>query len=134
MKVCLALMPMLVLLWLLSSCVTDFGDDTFIIRVDSVRSVSSVRVGQTIVFQLYGYVGPDGRFSFSRIQDQPTNSGADITVWGRRGDADGQAYTAEVVYLSDTQYKIRASVPGQFILTIHQPDATTLQDTVLVNG
>ena len=113
-----------------SSCITDLGDETFLIRVDSVMSAPTARLGDVMVFRLAGFVGPDGRYSFWRIEEMRTDRGAEITVWGRKRGTD--TYTAEAKYLEGLQFETKATRPGEFILAIRQPGGSRLLDTVLV--
>ena len=113
-----------------SSCITDFGDETFVIRVDSVSSPTTIHLNETIVFRLHGFVGPDGRYSFSHIDEKRSQSQVEITLWGRKRDAG--TFSTGVIYLENTEYRTGALRSGQFILSVHQPDGTLLKDTVLV--
>jgi hypothetical protein len=113
-----------------SSCVTDLGDETFIVRVDSVHSPESIQLNQTIAFYLFGTIGYDGRYSFSHFQVRRSSSQTELTVWGRKREL--EAYNTAVWKLDGGAFRIAPTNRGNFILAIRQPDGSLLRDTVLV--
>ncbi len=113
-----------------TGCTTepDRNPGDFIIKVDSVNYAGAAAVGDTVTMRLYGFIGPDGCYSFSHFEDnlQPLN--LDLTVWGHH--AENTACTQVMIYMDGKEFQIPITRMGWFFVNIHQPDGTLLRDSI----
>ncbi len=109
---------------------TEVGTTRFTVKVDSLQHPSSVALNDTIAIRLFGIIGGDGCHSFSHFQDTKQPLRLDLTVWGQFTPA--SACPAVMVYLDGNEYRVIASQQGTLLINIHQPDGTTLVDSIQV--
>lgn len=118
---------------LISGCSESTEPDSveyFKINIDSVQSLNSISLGDTLQLRLYGFVGSNGCYSFSKFESSQTNSNLDLTVWGKYTPADVCATV--IIEMRGTKYPVVPVSKGTFEIVIHQPDGTTLKDTIIV--
>jgi hypothetical protein len=117
---------------LMVSCSTEeeTAPTLFTVKVDSLQHPSSVALNDTIAVHLFGTIGGDGCHSFSHFQDTKQSLQVDLTVWGKRTPAD--VCPAVMVYLDGREYTVIASQRGMLYINVHQPDGSTLVDSVQV--
>lgn len=127
-KLCLMLF---IITLALIACSDDDEVEYYKIMVDEIDSPETVAVNDTIAFRLYGTVGNDGCYSFSHFEDYKQNMAVDLTLWGKH-DATSGTCTQAVVFLNGREYPAIPSQQGIFYINIHQPDGTTLRDSVIV--
>jgi hypothetical protein len=115
------------------SCSTDAnsGSDIFIIKVDSIRLPRAVMLGDTLNIRFYGTIGSNGNYSFDRFESSMENTTLNVTAWGKVVHND--VATQVMVYLDGKTYAFVPTRTGAYRISIHQPDASTLEDTVLVH-
>jgi len=94
------------------------------------RAQTVFLLGDTLQLRLYGFVGPNGCYSFSKFESSQTNSNLDLTVWGKYTPADVCATV--IIEMRGTKYPVVPVSKGTFEIVIHQPDGTTLKDTIIV--
>ncbi len=114
----------------LAGCTTepDRNPGDFIIKVDSVNLVGVPAVGDTVTMRLYGFIGPDGCYSFSHFDDHLQPLRLDLTAWGHHAEATGCPHV--LIYMDGKEYKIPITRMGWFLVNIHQPDGTLLRDSI----
>jgi serine protease inhibitor len=117
----------------LTACSDDNEVEYYKIKVDEIEAPETVAVNDTITFRLYGKVGNDGCYSFSHFEDYTQNLAVDLTLWGKHDTTPG-ACTQAVVFLNGKPYTAIPSQQGIFYIKIHQPDGTTLRDSVIVES
>jgi hypothetical protein len=122
------------LLFLIISCNIFENDhkeiDYFKIKVDTITIPSNASIGDTLIFKLDGFIGPDGCHSFSHFSIKRSNNESIVTVWGKHL---GETCTQAVVFLDGKEYKVKVNIPGKYYLKIRQPDNSLLIDSVYVN-
>ncbi len=123
----------LILFWIVlarSGCSTEpeKSPGDFIIKVDSVNYIGIPAVGDTVTMKLYGFIGPDGCYYFSRFEDYLQPQRLDLTVWGHH--AERTACTQVMIYMDGKEYRIPITRMGWFYIDIHQPDGSVLQDSL----
>jgi hypothetical protein len=106
------------------------GSTQYIVKVDSISRTSFAAVNDTILIKLNGTIGGDGCASFSRFDDTKQPLRLDLTVWGQRSSAN--VCPAVMVYLGGKEYKTIATQQGWYSINIHQPDGTTLRDSIII--
>ena len=118
----------------LGSCSPTEGPSTdpvmFQVKVDSIAHVPSIVLGDTADIRFFGTVGTDGCHSFSHflVIRQPTS--VDFAVWGKRTMA---SFCGDVmVYLNGNTYRYIPSQRGTLQISVHQPDGSTLKDSLVV--
>ena len=133
--VLLALMGVLALSAALASCSLIFGPDAHIelfrVEVDSLRVAQSPVVGDTLRIAFYGFIGPNGQYSFAYFEASREPYRLDITVWGKRVDDGGPHHDAEV-HLRGREYALASLHAGDLLIVVHQPDGVTLEYVVNV--
>lgn len=102
----------------------------FIVQVDSLYVPSLVSHNNTLYVYLYGFIGPDGCYSFSHFEAQRDSFELELTAWGKH-DVKAIVCPLMVVYL-DTIYQVYPLYPGLFFIEINQHDGSVLKDTVTV--
>ena len=102
----------------------------FQVKIDSISHPSSVALGDTADIRFFGVVGPDGCDSFSHFLVIRQPASVDFAVWGKRSQAN--ACPAVMVYLDGNSYGYIPSQQGMLQISIHQPDGSTLKDSLLV--
>lgn len=102
----------------------------FQIKIDSLAHPATIVLGDTADIRFFGTVGPDGCHSFSHflVIRQPT--AVNFVVWGKRSLAN--ACPAVMVYLDGNTYRYVPSQRGILQIAVHQPDGSTLKDSLLV--
>ncbi len=133
MKEAFFILPMLALF--VQACTTTTepaeGTVTFQIKVDSISHPHAIMLGDTAAIRFYGTVGPDGCHSFSHFLVIRQPRAVDFVVWGKRTIA--TACPAVMVYLDGRTYRYLPSLRGTLVITVHQPDGSTLRDSLQVN-
>ena len=102
----------------------------FIIRVDSITHTPFAALSDTIRVKLYGTVGFDGCHSFLRLDTAQAPLQFDITAWGSRSSA--TVCPMNVPVLGGLETKTVATQMGWFRIIVHQPDGTTLRDSLII--
>jgi len=100
------------------------------VHVDSIQVASQINLGDTLVVRFFGTIASDGCSSFSHFEALIGTQGIDLTVWAKRQEA--AACPSVMVYLDGREFKWVVNSPGPLPITIHQPDGSTFQRTVLV--
>ena len=105
------------------------GPDTreFVIRIDSIKAPGAVSGGAAFDVKFYGFVGPNGCYSFKEFRVEKSSSSADITVLGER--TTGLCAQA-LVFLTGQPLTIQPPVSDPFTLRVRQPDGTILSSTI----
>jgi hypothetical protein len=126
------ILPMLALFVWACTMTTEPTEETvlFQIKVDSISHPRAIMLGDTAAIRFYGTVGPDGCHSFSRFLVIRQPRAVDFVVWGKRTIA--TACPAVMVYLDGRTYRYLPSQRGMLVITVHQPDGSTLKDSLLV--
>ena len=118
----------------LGSCSPTEGPSTdpvmFQVKVDSIAHVPSIVLGDTADIRFFGTVGPDGCHSFSHFLVIRQPAAVNFVVWGKRSLAN--ACPAVMVYLDGNTYGYVPSQRGILQIAVHQPDGSTLRDSLLV--
>lgn len=102
----------------------------FQVKVDSIAHVPSIVLGDTADIRFFGTIGPDGCHSFSHFLVIRQPASVDFAVWGKRSLAN--ACPAVMVYLDGNTYRYIPSQRGTLQIFVHQPDGSTLKDSLLV--
>lgn len=113
---------------LLSSCGLISAGQTveFVIHVDSITGPTAVSGGAAFEQQLWGFVGPDGCYSFTGFQLDRVPTRLDLTAKGTHHTGSGLC-TQAVVFLRGQTVRIEPLIPvGVFTIAVHQPDGTVL--------
>jgi hypothetical protein len=108
----------------------DLAAKYFKIKVELITCPDTVTYGDTLVFKLDGYIGPDGCHSFSHFDEERSSHRSTLVVWGKR--APDPYCTQALVYLDGKEYKIKATLQGYYYLNIRQPDNSILKDSIFV--
>ncbi|MBI3111254.1 MAG: hypothetical protein HYZ01_06750 [Ignavibacteriales bacterium] len=102
----------------------------FQVEVDSIAHVPSVALGDTADIKFFGTVGTDGCHSFSHFLVIRQPASVDFAVWGKRTMT---SFCGDVmVYLNGNTYGYIPSQRGMLQISVHQPDGSTLKDSLLV--
>jgi hypothetical protein len=125
-------LPLLVLAASLTSgCdILGFGDESFVVRVDSISAPAEVDAGTALEVQFHGYVGPDGCSSLSRVEKRVAPQLLEIRFHGVRRSGN---CTQMPVPLEHTE---RAEPPlsDPFTIRVLQPDGASLERVVRVGS
>ena len=122
----------IITLMFFASCQKSVDNKTteFIVRVDSVVHPSFAASNDTIPVRFFGTIGNDGCCSFSHFAVDRATVQLDITVWGQRSNS--LACPAVMVYLDGRHYDFVPGQLGWFKIIVHQPDGSTIKDSVIV--
>lgn len=104
--------------------------DEFVIQVDSVQAPGAVSGGAPFEVRFYGFVGPDGCYSFKDFRVSRTQNAADVTVIGQHHQRSGIACADALVFLDGRPLTIEPPVSDPFTLRVRQPNGTVLTVTV----
>jgi len=109
------------------SCSLISGDDYdhFRIRVDSIVAPDTAASGDSLRITLFGFVGPDGCYSFDRIDSRRTTNSVELSVWGRHRTGRGFACTHAVVELRQS-HVVPPPLGIPFSVIVVQPDGSRL--------
>jgi hypothetical protein len=100
------------------------------VTVDSVQIPASASVGDTVSVRFFGTIAADGCSSFSRFEDSISSQSVDLIVWAKREAS--AVCPAVMVYLDGRIYRFIPEEASQVTITVHQPDGSVLQRTLLV--
>ncbi len=102
----------------------------FVVKVDSISVPDTLSHSDTLRIKFYGTIGSNSNYSFDHVEAQKTPSSVDLKVWGKYVANDG-AYDV-VSFLDGVEYKVSLLYPGQYDISVHQPDSSVLKDSVVV--
>ncbi len=105
--------------------------DLFVIRIDSLRYSPVPAAGDTLLVGFWGYIGPNTCYEFFGFYVHRDSFALDMTVHGIRHHA-SPACGPTLQYLDWEEMEVFPLYEGDLILVVHQPDETTLVDTVHV--
>ncbi len=116
----------------LGGCSTgaESGVEDFIIKIDSLSRPGYAAIGDSVTIRLYGYIGPDGCYSFSHFEGYLQPLRLDLTVWGHH--AESSVCTQVMIYMDGQEYKFPITEMGWFFINIHQPDGSVLKDSITI--
>jgi hypothetical protein len=106
------------------------GDESFVVRVDSISAPAAVDAGTALDVQFHGYVGPNGCSSLSRVEKRAAPQLLVIRFHGVRRSGN---CTQMPVSLEHAE---RAEPPlsDPFTIRVLQPDGATLERVVRVGS
>jgi hypothetical protein len=103
----------------------------FLVRIDSLRIQKPVISSDTLRGRLWGTLGPNTCYSFSRFQKVSSDSfSVRIKVFGLHSPSSscGQA----IQKLNGAIYRVYPVYRGTFQFFVEQPDGSSLRDTIVV--
>jgi len=104
--------------------------DYFVVKVDSIAAPDSEPLSDSLSVRLFGTIGRNGAYSLDRIDATRNESGLDMTVWGKFDRQAGEV-TGNFTRL-DERYVTYPATRGMFRIRVHQPDGSTMPDSVRV--
>jgi len=136
--VVMALVALLALGVVMSSCDLIFEPEDSVrfykVRVDSIAvTPSQPHDGDTLRIAFFGTVGGNTCHSFSHFGVRREDHRLDITVWGKERLGDIMCGDA-MVFLEGREYTVHPLVVGELLIVVHQPDCTTLEESVQVSA
>jgi hypothetical protein len=107
-----------------------FGDERFVVHVDSISAPAAVHAGTALEVQFHGYVGPNGCSSLSRVERRTAPQLLEIRFHGVRRSGN---CTQMPVPLEHAE---RAEPPlsDPFTIRVLQPGGASLEQVVRVGS
>ncbi len=107
--------------------------ELFTIRIDSLRYSPEAVVGDTLIVEFWGYIGPSTCYQFFGFHALRDSFELDVTAVG------AVDYTAHVCgpalqYLRGEELEVFPLYEGDLILVVQQPDSSALVETVRIAG
>ena len=104
--------------------------EIFLIKVDKIEVSQFINLGDTLSILFFGTIGTNGGYSFDHFESTSNNNSLELKVWGQYKVANAQATV--MVYLDGRKYKTVPSNIGDFTISIHQPDGSSIKHIVKI--
>jgi hypothetical protein len=110
-----------------------FGTEStrFVIRVDTITAPATIAPSDTLRVRFEGVIGSSGCYRLESIELTQTIKSLDIRFIGENGAGFSVLCTAAISMLDHYEAKV-PPIAGPFVITVRQPDGTTLTRTVAV--
>ena len=103
------------------------------IGVDSIKVPESIEPTEELVIALYGVIGVDGSYSYDRMEITESSSGIELTAFGIQDQTPGRLYTQLSIVWYGREFVKMPPHEGPISVIFHQPDGTSLEETVLLS-
>ena len=104
----------------------------YIVYVQSIEAPESVQADDRLDFTLHGTVGPNGCFRVSHLEIARSAGKLDVTVFGAQDIGHSVVCTDEIAVLDETLTVNPPFAGDAFVISVHQPDGTTLRERVTI--
>ncbi len=117
----------LILVFMVNSCSTEPDNqyDHFLIKIDRVELEKTVTLGDTLRIAFYGTIGG---YSFDRFESTVNRNSLELKAWGKYKTDGAQADV--MVYLDGREFDFVPDTKGDYTIIAHQPDGTTIEETI----
>jgi hypothetical protein len=106
------------------------GDESFVVRVDSISAPAAVDAGTVLDVQFHGYVGPNGCSSLSRVEKRAAPQLLEIRFHGVRRSGNCTQMPVSLEHAERTE----PPLSDPFTIRVLQPDGATLERVVRVGS
>lgn len=106
------------------------SENKFIIQVDSIQVTNTINFKDTLSIKFWAFIGPDLCFQFLKFEVSTQLQQIDFTLWGYHTRDDVCALA--ISELRGDAYKYVPTDKGMLRIVVHQPDNSTLKDSVSV--
>lgn len=124
----------LILLFLIA-CNSDDSDRAgyryFTLSIDSVSVPDSIQFGEKLVIRYWGYIGPNGCYSFAYFEKRASSDSLFVKVWGKQDTAAFTCHAGEMV-LRGEPCSFKNLNRGQYQIISLQPDGSCMKNQVIV--
>lgn len=109
-----------------SSCEKEEDYNYFLIQTDSISIPETILADQPFEVEFFGYIGPNGCYSFSEFISAKQENTFRIEAWGKQ-NLKSNICSDVMVYLNGEKLKFQIEEAGIYNLKIKQPDGTFLE-------
>jgi hypothetical protein len=125
-------LPLLVLAGMLTTgCdILGYGDERFVVRVDSISAPAAVDAGTALAVQFHGWVGPNGCSSLSRVEKRAAPQLLEIRFHGVRRSGN----CTQMPVSLDHAERVEPPLSDPLTIRVLQPGGASLERVVRVGA
>jgi hypothetical protein len=105
--------------------------EEFVIRVQSIDAPETTKATDPLTVRFYGSIGANSCYQLHDVRSDRTQNSLNITFIGKVLQSRGSACMDQLALLEHA-VTVQPPLKNPFVITVHQPDGTTLTRSVTV--